>query len=229
MFTLERMGFPDHWISDDFGHVWNNKTEKWIGYVDGDYKKVGLYRNGRTFQRKLHRIVAWMFLGEPPEGKSDVLHAIGCPRYEDGHKSCRPEHLRYGNDRENYADTRAEGHVSDGWKHGQLARQGQIEVGFIDKMAGDAVLDGIRRKGRRVLSDEEVAVVKRLLISKPPSMKMKKFYIEVGTAFGVGFGTIRNICIGAARRFVPPAGIDWGINIQYIEIYNAISKKGIVF
>lgn len=74
------------------------------------YKSLHLTRDGKPVGWQVHRLVAFAFLGEPPEGKNLVLHGLGGP----GDNSV--ENIRWGNHKENMQDAEDEG-TANFWGH----------------------------------------------------------------------------------------------------------------
>lgn len=70
------VGFEDYIISS-FGRVKCNKKNGYFSFQDNGkgYKSIMLRRNGKSFRRYVHRLVAITFIG-PPNGK-DVNHIDG--------------------------------------------------------------------------------------------------------------------------------------------------------
>ena len=63
-------GFPDYLITRA-GKVWSDKGKgRWlkIGVDSGGYPMVILYENGRTCNRRIHRLVLETFIGPCPNG-----------------------------------------------------------------------------------------------------------------------------------------------------------------
>ena len=59
------INFENYQISDD-GRVWSKKSNKWLKPIDANgYKKVSLYKNGKLYQRLIHRLVAEAFIPNP--------------------------------------------------------------------------------------------------------------------------------------------------------------------
>lgn len=59
------INFENYQISDD-GRVWSKKSNKWLKPIDvNGYKKVSLYKNGKEYQRLVHRLVAEAFIPNP--------------------------------------------------------------------------------------------------------------------------------------------------------------------
>lgn len=59
------INFENYQISDD-GRVWSKKSNKWLKPIDvNGYKKVSLYKNGKLYQRLVHRLVAETFIPNP--------------------------------------------------------------------------------------------------------------------------------------------------------------------
>ena len=54
--------------------VLRRRKEKFLSLREGLYKTVCLYKNGRGRQFTVHRLVALIFLGHPPEGMTEVNH-----------------------------------------------------------------------------------------------------------------------------------------------------------
>lgn len=46
-------------------------------YDRNGYNRVGLYKNGKSNEAKVHRLVATVFLGKAPEGKTTINHKDG--------------------------------------------------------------------------------------------------------------------------------------------------------
>ena len=59
------INFENYQISDD-GRVWSKKSNKWLKPIDvNGYKKASLYKNGKEYQRLVHRLVAEAFIPNP--------------------------------------------------------------------------------------------------------------------------------------------------------------------
>ena len=59
------INFENYQISDD-GRVWSKKSNKWLKPIDvNGYKKASLYKNGKLYQRLVHRLVAEAFIPNP--------------------------------------------------------------------------------------------------------------------------------------------------------------------
>lgn len=59
------INFENYQISDD-GRVWSKKNNKWLKPIDvNGYKKASLYKNGKEYQRLVHRLVAEAFIPNP--------------------------------------------------------------------------------------------------------------------------------------------------------------------
>ena len=59
------INFENYQISDD-GRVWSKKSNKWLKPIDvNGYKKVSLYKNGKEYQRLVHRLIAETFIPNP--------------------------------------------------------------------------------------------------------------------------------------------------------------------
>ena len=59
------INFENYQISDD-GRVWSKKSNKWLKPIDvNGYKKTSLYKNGKEYQRLVHRLVAEAFIPNP--------------------------------------------------------------------------------------------------------------------------------------------------------------------
>ena len=59
------INFENYQISDD-GRVWSKKSNKWLKPIDvNGYKKASLYKNGKKYQRLVHRLVAEAFIPNP--------------------------------------------------------------------------------------------------------------------------------------------------------------------
>ena len=59
------INFENYQIYDD-GRVWSKKSNKWLKPIDiNGYKKVSLYKNGKEYQRLVHRLVAEAFIPNP--------------------------------------------------------------------------------------------------------------------------------------------------------------------
>lgn len=59
------INFENYQISDD-GRVWSKKSNKWLKPIDvNGYKKASLYKNGKLYQRLIHRLVAEAFIPNP--------------------------------------------------------------------------------------------------------------------------------------------------------------------
>lgn len=59
------INFENYKISDD-GRVWSKKNNKWLKPIDvNGYKKASLYKNGKEYQRLVHRLVAEAFIPNP--------------------------------------------------------------------------------------------------------------------------------------------------------------------
>lgn len=78
MKTVQIKDFPDYYVSDT-GRIFSNKfgdmremhPAKWKGY-----RRLGFRKNGRSYPRKVHRIVAEAFIPNP-ENKPYVNHKNG--------------------------------------------------------------------------------------------------------------------------------------------------------
>lgn len=69
-------GFDDYYISRD-GRVWSDKSKKWLKPAPDDcgYLKVVLCRDGKTFNKKIHRLVAEAFVpNDNPQLNDTVDH-----------------------------------------------------------------------------------------------------------------------------------------------------------
>ena len=59
------INFENYQISDD-GRVWSKKSNKWLKPINvNGYKKASLYKNGKEYQRLVHRLVAEAFIPNP--------------------------------------------------------------------------------------------------------------------------------------------------------------------
>ena len=77
-------GFDGYEVDDD-GHVYSFKygrerrLKPWVNGA-GNHLALSLMRDGERERFLVHRIVALAFMGDPPSGKSNVLHRDGNPR-----------------------------------------------------------------------------------------------------------------------------------------------------
>ena len=77
--TKEIEGFPGYWVNS-YGRVWSDKSKKWLvpWLNNKGYLIVGLWRDGKRFTKKLHRLIAEAFvLNDDPEHKDTVDHVDG--------------------------------------------------------------------------------------------------------------------------------------------------------
>ena len=100
MVWKEVPGFEGRYEVSDLGEIRNTETGIELkGYINTNgYPRVVLRRNGKSVPRYIHQLVALAFLGEPPEGKPNVLH------WDDNPENNRVENLRWGDQRENGKD-----------------------------------------------------------------------------------------------------------------------------
>lgn len=69
-------GFPGYWVNS-YGCVWSERSNKWLKPAPdgGGYLKVVLCRDGKSFNKKIHRLVAEAFVpNDDPETKDTVDH-----------------------------------------------------------------------------------------------------------------------------------------------------------
>ena len=97
--------YPGYYAGTD-GHIWSRKTGVWRRLSElitgGDvYPMVRLYC-GRTYNRRVYRLVARAFLGPRPTGLQ-VRHV------NDDKSDNRPSNLRYGTGKQNAADRERNG------------------------------------------------------------------------------------------------------------------------
>ena len=108
---LPVVGFEGHYEVSDQGRVKTLKTDVATGgrilkpQVIARYYYVGLWKNGKLKQSRLHRLVLLAFVGPCPEGM-ECLHGPG------GKFDNRLSNLRWGTKSENMQD-----HVASGLHH----------------------------------------------------------------------------------------------------------------
>ena len=109
-------GFEGLYEVSDRGRVWSqprNKTSGGLlkpGLDQSGYLQVDLYRNGKPWKVRVHRLVLVAFVGARPKG-------MQC-RHLDGHKTNnRLSNLRWGTQVENEADKNCHDRVPRGEAH----------------------------------------------------------------------------------------------------------------
>ena len=96
---------------DSYGRSIKGRIRKNV-LTNRGYLKIMLSKDGKHRTFEVHRLVAQAFLGEPPTGKSLVLHWNDIP--DDN----RVENLRWGDDSENHWDSIRNGnHVNTNKTH----------------------------------------------------------------------------------------------------------------
>lgn len=119
METILRMqplpDFPGYSVGDD-GSVWGPGrwgVGSWLqpGTTGDGYQYVSLCTEGFKRSAKVHRLVAYAFLGQPPQGKTQVRHLDGNPANNAWWN------LRWGGQSEQEADKAAHGTKSFGETH----------------------------------------------------------------------------------------------------------------
>ena len=115
--------FPGYRVGDD-GSVWScrvrsgfgtwESSDQWrriaIATLDTGYLKVGLWRDGKYYQRLLHRLVLEAFVGPCPDGKEGA-HLNGVKA------DCRLDNLEWKTKKGNAADRTTHGTQSRGTRH----------------------------------------------------------------------------------------------------------------
>lgn len=96
---LRRIKESPDYLVNECGQVYSLKTNKFLKLqLDGHgyYQiNVSLGSREKRITKKVHRLVTFAFLGEPPEGKTDVNHIDGNP------KNNHVSNLEWCNDSEN--------------------------------------------------------------------------------------------------------------------------------
>ena len=82
--------------------------------------KVHLYREGRAYQKLVHRLVLEAFKGPPPPGKPFGLHGDGDPTNNN------VSNLRWGNQSENLQDAILHGTWRNGTSHSDRCKRGHL-------------------------------------------------------------------------------------------------------
>lgn len=74
--TKQIEGFPGYWINS-YGRVWSDYSKKWLVPIPNGrgYLRVCLCRDGKTFFKLIHRLVAEAFVpNDDPEHKTEADH-----------------------------------------------------------------------------------------------------------------------------------------------------------
>lgn len=70
-------GYEGKYRVSDMGRVWSNLSNRLLTPTAfKGYLRVGLHRDGKTKTYGVHRLVAWAFIGEQPDG-TEVNHRDG--------------------------------------------------------------------------------------------------------------------------------------------------------
>lgn len=115
---LPVVGYEDRYVVSSKGRVRSLPSRTGSGRVlkhtlrEG-YPKVTLSKDGKSTSFGIHRLVAFAFLGNPPDGKELVLHSDGIRTNND------VENLRWGS----YSDN-----VQDAIKHGTFTPHNSIKT-----------------------------------------------------------------------------------------------------
>lgn len=105
--------FPNYFVEED--KILSTKSGKLIELKQQTINKYGhkqviLHKNGKKFSKKVHRLIAYAYLGECPIG-------MEC-RHRDGNPSNNhPTNLLYGNHAENMSDMIKHGNSLKGMKN----------------------------------------------------------------------------------------------------------------
>lgn len=95
-------GFPAYEISPE-GEIRRIATKRVVkGWIDAGYKRIDLRRSGKSYTRKVHRLVLESFVGPAPEG-TEACHRNG--RKSDN----RLANLYWGTHQDNMLDKVAHG------------------------------------------------------------------------------------------------------------------------
>jgi hypothetical protein len=102
-------GFPDYCCDVD-GNVWSFKKTKGLPIPHritprprAGYGRIALLKDGKSFYRDVHVLMALTFLGPKPFAKARVLH------WDDNRMNNRLHNLRWGTHAQNIADARRNG------------------------------------------------------------------------------------------------------------------------
>jgi hypothetical protein len=111
-------GHPRYLISDD-GAVLGPRNRFLAGYMDRDgYRRVRLHSGEASAVKGVHWLVCLAFHGAPPVGH--------VPCHKDGVKvNNSASNLRWGTQRDNWADRRLHGTDVDGERNGRARLKGQ--------------------------------------------------------------------------------------------------------
>jgi hypothetical protein len=103
-------GYEGYYSVSNRGEVFSVRGQKVLrpGVLPLGYRQVQLMVDGAKQQAKVHRLVAFAFLGEPPTPQHQVAHNNGNPADN------RVENLRWATPTENQRDRRAHGTASIG-------------------------------------------------------------------------------------------------------------------
>ena len=77
--TKQIEDFPGYWVNS-YGRVWSDKSKKWLVPTPNSkgYLRVSLYRDGKIFNKRVHRLVAEAFVpNDDPEHKTEADHIDG--------------------------------------------------------------------------------------------------------------------------------------------------------
>lgn len=110
-------GWPDYFAGSD-GTIWSEKRsfrkqlrpqlQDGLTQTAPKYFFVVLRKSGKSYRRKVSRLVCQTFLGDPPPGKTCVLHG------KKGSQVDSVDNLRWGSHQENMDDRERDGNQRKG-------------------------------------------------------------------------------------------------------------------
>ena len=121
-------GFPDYQVGDD-GSVWSTKLNHGSsakrrlkgGLTYGGYRTVCLRKDGETYTRSVHSLVAAAFISKCPEGQE-------CRHRNNNPDDNRVENLLYGTKKQNSEDMVLAGRQFNGGSKPELTEEEVIEI-----------------------------------------------------------------------------------------------------
>lgn len=170
--------YPKYSISTE-GKIRSSSGKILKASFGGRYHVVTLYRNGKAWTAKVHRLVLTAFIGHPPTSKHECAH------WDGDRINNRLSNLRWATRLENEQDKDRHGRRPRGKSHRQ-------------SWDPSVVLRG-EQHGMAKLNNNVVKSLRRKYSSK----KLRwKTYFRLGESYGVSSASIRNAIIGTTWRHI---------------------------